>query len=614
MFPSFNSVSKFALDTETTGLQYKRDEVFGFSVSTEDEDWYWDIRENPIALEWLSDTLNSFRGSHILLFNAQFDYKMLLHMGIQIPAHLMDCAAIRAALIESDLLKYDMDSLCERYLGENKENNIYEELAEMFGGPATRKAQAPNMHRAPSWLISPYAKKDTRLTYDLWQWQEGEIERQGLQQICEFERSAMPTVCRTASRGVRVDEEQAIRTQPTITAEINRMEAELEQAIGYQINVNSPPQVKKMFNVKQEKDGEWYTDNGVQCGKTKKGGCSLSADTLKKLDDKGDIRAKYITDIRSSKKTRDTFLKKHILEHSIDGRVFPTINQVAGDDGGTKTGRFSYVDPALQQIPNRNKKVAEAVKTCFIPDEGQTWLDVDLNSFEVRVFAHLVAIYNKQLVEYYHSNPDADLHQYVADLMNIPRNPQAEGGANAKQINLSMIFNSGNGAIAEKVGLPWDWNEFTKAGKLIRYRKAGIEAMALIDKYHQKVGGVRTLADRCQRVAEQKGQIQTMYGRRLRFKNGYKAYSASGLLIQATSADVNKENWSLVEQALGDRGNLLLNTHDSYSMSVDTDKVQECYRDVKSIIERDALRVPLKLDLNGFGPTWWDAVKPKEKK
>ena len=42
----------FALDTETTGLEWwKDDKVFGVSISTpDDQDYYWDVRKNPEVL------------------------------------------------------------------------------------------------------------------------------------------------------------------------------------------------------------------------------------------------------------------------------------------------------------------------------------------------------------------------------------------------------------------------------------------------------------------------------------------------------------------------------------------------------------------------------------
>jgi DNA polymerase I-like protein with 3'-5' exonuclease and polymerase domains len=323
--------------------------------------------------------------------------------------------------------------------------------------------------------------------------------------------------------------------------------------------------------------------------------------------------AKLILDLRSMHKMRDTFLGKHVLEHQINGRVYPSINQSKGEDGGTGTGRLSYTNPALQQIPSRNKELAAIIKPCFLPDEGQVWVDCDKASFEVRVFAHLVN--NPEILAIYANDPEADFHQMVADLTGLVRNATYSGQANSKQLNLSMIFNSGNGAIAEKMGMSWSWDSFVPRGKQekdrITYKKAGPRAMRVINEYHRRLPGIKELAEDQKNLALRNGYIETSVGRRLRFPRGYKAYKASGLLIQATAADINKENWVIIEDALGDYGRLLLNTHDSYGMSIDPEW-EPHYKRVKKAIERDRLRVPLILDWNGTGHNWHDALQGKD--
>jgi DNA polymerase I-like protein with 3'-5' exonuclease and polymerase domains len=194
--------------------------------------------------------------------------------------------------------------------------------------------------------------------------------------------------------------------------------------------------------------------------------------------------------------------------------------------------------------------------------------------------------------------------------MGVPRNPTKEGGANAKQLNLSMIFNAGKGSIARQLKLPVIDDEFTDDyGKRIKFYRSGPEGETVISKYHQKIRGVKELAGACTDTANSRGYLFTMFGRRLRFPRKYKAYKASGILIQATSADINKDNWRIIGRILGDRGRMLLNTHDSYSMSIREDKWKGTWKDVKRAIERPILRVPLILDLNGAGYNWWAAVR-----
>lgn len=605
-----------ALDTETTGTNYPRDKAFGISVSTRTRDYYWDIRQEPKVVVHLQNAIRRSRPI-IAAHNASFDHKMASTVGLDIPIELWQCTVVRACLInehESTIFPwsrgrggYSLDYLGNKYLDIRKSEEFYDRAREYWDKPKMTKNQIMSrIAELPFNIVCPYAKQDTRVTYELWHWQQQEICRQGIQDIVAFEQRVMPEIIKSEMRGIDVDVDAAQRAQPALTKLIDQKQFELNQLVGYDINVNSTPQIRKLFEPK-ETDAGWVAIDGTPLETTKSGNPSIGGEVLHNIDHPA---APLIIDIRSLIKTRDTFLGGHILGHEIDGKVYPNINQTAGEKAGTRTGRLSYTDPAMQQIPSRNKQVAEIVKPCFLPPEGMLWLETDLASFEVRVFAHLVAAYNDSLVRAYAKRPDLDFHQWVADMTSLVRNAEYSGQPNAKQLNLSMIFNQGKGATAHKMGMEWEWAEFiAKNGDLIRYKKAGPEAEQVIELYHTRVQGVKTLADRCKMVAEQRGRIRTAMGRRLRFPHGYKSYKASGLLIQATAADVNKRNWLKVAEALGDEGHLILNTHDSYSMAVPLDW-KPYFRKVKAKIEDTSdinFRVPLILDLDGAGKNWWAA-------
>lgn len=608
-FPSIQQHDTIAFDTETTGLIYPVARVFGFSISTQEDDFYVDIRRHPKAVDWINDELRSFKGV-VICHNASFDYRMSSATGIVLPLDQLDDTVIRACLIDEHLMSYDLDTLGKKYLNEGKYGDIYRDLADVFGGRATKNVQMPNLQHADPDIVAPYAKVDTRRTYDLWHKQQELIKRQGIERIVEFERSLMPLFIRTEMAGIRVDLDYAERAMEAMTPAIDRAQTRLTKLVGRELNVNSSPQVKAMFEPRQI-DGTWHTNSGIAMPSTPGGAASCNAEFLRSITDM-DERAGLILQIRSDLKTRDTFLGKHVLEHSYGGRVYPSINQSKGDDGGTGTGRLSYTGPALQQIPSRRKEIAAIVKPCFLPDEGQVWVDCDQNSFEVRTFADLVN--NPEIIDIYHKNPLTDFHQMVADLTGLVRNAEYSGQPNAKQLNLSMIFNSGNGAIAEKMGMHYTHESFVPRGKTeadrIHYKKAGIEAMQVISSYHNRLPGIRELAERCTNEALSQGYVETYEGRRLRFPRGFKAYKASGLLIQATAADWNKQNWGIIDEVLnGSNGRLLLNTHDSYGMSLEEGTWQADYKAVKREIEgKKRSRVPLILDLNGMGNNWHEAL------
>jgi DNA polymerase I-like protein with 3'-5' exonuclease and polymerase domains len=604
MYPSLGKYPYFAYDTETTGLHYPIDKAFAFSIATPDGGkWYYDLRRQPEALCWINDTLRLLPShSRIICHNAAFDACMSAVAGIALPLEALDCTVVRACLVNEHEASqfswnrgrkpgsYRLDDLCRKYLKEGKLDIDVGNIADL-----------------PYEEARDYAVQDAVLTLRLWEWQRAEIDKQALNKIADFERSVMPRLIRSQMQGIRVDLDYAEQAMEKMTPRIKSLQSKLNEQAGWTFNVNSGPQVIKLFEPEQ-RDGSWYVGK-MRIGTTEKGNPSFGKEYLINLAEM-DPRAGLIVDIRSALKTRDTFLAKHVLEHAVDGRVFPTINQTAGERGGTRTGRLSYVDPAMQQIPSRDKTTAAIVKPCFLPDEGEVWLDYDLNSFEVRIFAALAGMYNNYLVTVYQENPRLDFHQWVADLTGLIRNAEYGGQPNAKQLNLSMIFSQGAGATAAKMGMPTEDAEFTdEYGDTIKYQRAGSDAYRIIDQYHARVKGVRELADRARSISERRGYIRTKYGRHIRFPRRYKSYKASGLLIQATSADINKENWGLVDDSLDNRGRIVLNTHDSYSLSVNPDHLGSVMKDVKGAVEREFLGIPLLLDYNGVGRNWWSALQ-----
>ena len=601
------------LDTETTGLHISLDAAFLVTLYTPNEQAILDLRDNFKLGQRLANAIKLYDGT-LISHNASFDWQMLLNADVWTDIEKYDDTVIRACIINEHLPSYDLDSLSRRYLGEGKDTDLYLKLAEIFGGPATRNVQMKNIHRAPLDAIAGYALTDAKRAYDLYMVQQGIIEKQDLESIARFERQLLPVVARTERHGIRVDVHKAEQAANQLTPLIDEAQTKLNQLIGSELNVNSSPQIKKLFDPQPvEVNGItfWQANDGTMCKTTKNGNASIDAEVLREMTHPA---AALIQEVRSLIKTRDTFLRGHVIGHAVSlgnqYRVYPTINQTKGMRGGTGTGRFSYQDPAMQQIPSRNKRVAKIVKPCFLADLDHVWVDSDMRSFEVNVFAELVD--DPQINARFAADPLTDFHQFVADLTNLNRNATYSGEPNAKQLNLSMIFNSGNGAIAAKMGMDWTWQSFTdRQGKPVVYRKAGPEAEAVIARYHAELPGVKELALKMQKMAELYGHIVNYKGRRIRFPNGFKSYKASGLLIQSTAAELNKENWLIITQALGNNGRLVLNTHDAYSMCIMPDW-RPIYKEVKREIENPRTRIPLILELKGHGYDWWDAVRGDE--
>lgn len=605
-FFNFSDFDVVAVDTETNGLDWTVNRMFGFSVTTAAGSGYWDIREQPEALVWLRKQAEQYSGI-LVNQNLKFDLHMMLNEGVDFKQAKKQCTMIRACLIDEHLFEYNLDSLARKYLGKTKENDIYPVLASMFGGQPTRNSAMKHLHRAPASVVRPYAIVDTELAYELWHWQEQEIKKQDLSQVWNLEYRLFPHIFDMERRGIKVDIDEAKMRQEMITPEIDRIRRQLDAMAGFPVNPNPSASIHKLFEPKRNEQGYWVANDGTILEETGAGKPSIGSEALERMKHPA---AKMIQRVRKLIKARDTFIGGHILGHERNGYVHPNINQTKGDEtGGTGTGRLSYTQPALQQIPARDREIASIVRPIFRPDEGQGWAYCDLDQFELRIFHHFVN--NPGIIKAYRDNPDLDGHQIVADLTGLPRNAGKSGGVSAKQLNLGAVFNMGGGSMAEKMGLPFTMEEIQIGNKTIIYRKPGPEAQDIIDTYFRMVPGVKEIAKKAKSIATSRGYVKSIMGRHLRFPGKQFTHKASGLVYQSSSADLNKSNIINTCEYLKSEcpeGRLLLSIHDELSFSLPWEGSMRHLHEMKRIIQHHPnIRVPIRTDFSALSNTWWEA-------
>jgi DNA polymerase I-like protein with 3'-5' exonuclease and polymerase domains len=310
---------------------------------------------------------------------------------------------------------------------------------------------------------------------------------------------------------------------------------------------------------------------------------------------------KHIARAREINKAHTTFIDT-ILKHSYKGRIHAEINQLRGDNGGTVTGRFSYSNPNLQQIPARDKELGPKIRSLFIPEEGHTWGCFDYSQQEPRLVVHYAALQNLygagEVLDTYREG-DADFHSIVAEMAEIPR-------LQAKTINLGLFYGMGKNKLQAELGVSKE-----KADDLFR-------------QYHNKVPFVKQLMDNVMQRAQDRGRIRTLLGRLCRFhlwepnqfgihkalphedaikehgpgiKRAY-TYKALNKLIQGSAADMTKK--AMLE--LHKEGIIPhIQVHDELDISV---KSKEHAEKIKNIME-DAvsLEIPNKVDYES-GPNW----------
>src|SRR5262249_22676478 len=138
----------------------------------------------------------------------------------------------------------------------------------------------------------------------------------------------------------------------------------------------------------------------------------------------------------------DNFLQQQILEHVVNDRVYGEIHPHRSDFGGTRSLRFSYSHPPLQQMPKHDEELAPLIRGVFLPEEGEAWASCDYNQQEFRLAVHYAV--RKRLRgadaarNRYIDDPHTDMHAYASELTGGTISRQ-----DGKTFNFMTIYGAG---------------------------------------------------------------------------------------------------------------------------------------------------------------------------
>lgn len=592
---------EIAYDTETSGLDWNRNYPIGYVITLDAKDnFYIPIRHggggnlndpahssdrftlpeatgNIVVHEFERRLSKSFverqrRGFHTITHNGKFDAHSSASVGIYLGRNLYD-TGITQALLDEFTKKWGLADIAELYgVTPKKGEPMYQHLAKAFGGEAN-KDQMGNFWRTYGMdpIVHDYATGDGLTTLELHRKQMEKIEAQQLQYIHRIESQLIWTLFRMERRGVKVDLEYCGELDEIIGGMIE----ECEKALPADLNTRSGTQMKQ-YMVSLGRTDWPLTDNGNP---------SFNEHWLKTFPE-----GQAILRHRQWVNLRNTFLKPLVEEHTYNGRVHPSLNQLKGDDYGTISGRLSCSRPNLQQLPKRNKAVAKPLRKAFIPDENYVFWERDYSQCEPRLFAH----YSKEprLVQGYNSVPPQDMHAVVAELLGVERDPTA------KRMNMGILTGMYPKAFAGHMGWPLDlaeakWNDWFEA-----------------------FPAVRNFQGTATSVFKDRGYVKTLLGRRCRIESARFAYRATSRIIQGGNADILKAKMLEIDlylESVEDRSHLLMTVHDS--MEYQTPDTPEGEKDSETIgrIMEDVqsppynLSVPFVTDM-GKGKNWSEAT------
>ncbi|SVA69578.1 uncharacterized protein METZ01_LOCUS122432, partial [marine metagenome] len=536
--------------------------------------------DRKMVLKWFQSVLNT--DSIKIFHNAMYDVCWIRALGLSINGKIVD-TMIASALVDENQMRYDLNNCARRYTGKGKDESALYEAAKSWGVDA--KAE---MYKLPAIYVGTYAEQDARITLELWQELKKEIDHQDLNSIMNMETELFPCLVDMKFKGVRVDVEAAHKLKTTLLEQEKESLQQIKKETQVDVQIWAARSIAQVFD-----------KLNLEYDRTEK--TSAPSFTKNFLANHPHPLVKHIARAREINKAHTTFIDT-IIKHSYKGRIHAEINQLRGDNGGTVTGRFSYSNPNLQQIPARNKDLGPRIRSLFIPEEGHTWGCFDYSQQEPRLVVHYATLQNlygvDEVLEAYKEG-NADFHDIVADMAEIPR-------SQAKTINLGLFYGMGKNKLQAELGVSKD-----KAEELFR-------------QYHSKVPFVKQLMDNVMRRAQDSGRIRTLLGRLCRFplwepnqfgihkalpheaalrehgpgiKRAY-TYKALNKLIQGSAADMTKK--AMLE--LHKEGIIPhIQVHDELDISVKDKQQVEL---IKNVMENAvSLEVPNKVDYES-GPNW----------
>ena len=489
-FPDLSKYDEIAIDLETKDLDLKstgsgsvigNGKVVGIAVAVEGWSGYYPIAhegggnmDKNMVIKWFTDVLNT---PAIKIFhNAMYDVCWIRSMGLKIQGKIVD-TMIAGSLVDENRFRYDLGSLGRDYVGIGKNEAVLKETAAHWG--IDHKAE---MYKLPAMYVGEYAEQDAVLTLKLWQEMKKEILDEDVQSIFDLETELFPCLVDMRFLGVRVDVDAAHQLKKELVTDEKKCLQEVKKVTGIDVQIWAARSIAEVFDkLKLPYERTLKTE--------------APSFTKNWLQNQTHPVAKAIAHAREINKSHTTFIDT-ILKHSHKGRIHAEINQIRSDQGGTVTGRFSYNNPNLQQIPARNKELGPRIRSLFIPEEGHTWGCFDYSQQEPRLVTHyasLDGLYGVgEVLDAYNDDPDSDFHQTVADMADIKR-------TQAKTINLGLFYGMGKTKLQAELGV------------------TSVRAKELFDQYHAKVPFVKQLMNSASNRAQERGQIRTLLGRLCRF-------------------------------------------------------------------------------------------------
>lgn len=586
------AVPYFAIDTETTSVDWQKAQLVGVSIATNNYEGYYipvghtgdfDILlDNQLDRNFVLNELKPILenpaigkiGQHI-----KYDSHIFKKYGIKLNNWYMD-TMLASYVINGVATRHNMDDLARHYL--NVKTTTFEDVA-------GKGAKQLTFDKVDMDKASDYACEDADIAYRLFsvfaEYLQKDTNTKNL-----LEKLEMPTAQILAQMeydGILIKTEFLGKLSLVFNNQISQLENKAFELAGENFNVASPKQLGEIL----------FGKLGIAGGKkTKTGQYSTSEAVLAKIDHP---LVDVVLEHRSLSKLKSTYTDTLAKVADENGRVHTSYHQAL-----TSTGRLSSSDPNLQNIPIRTD-TGRLIREAFIAPKGRVVLAADYSQIELRLMAHFSG--DESLINAFKNN--LDIHTATAaeimDKQLTDVTPHER--RSAKAVNFGLLYGMGVFGLAKQLGV-----------------ENGV-AKDYIKRYFARYPAIHDYMENTKSYAKSAGYVTTILGRKLyapdinssnaMIRQGAERASINAPL-QGSAAEIIKLAMIAVDKVLPkEHAKLLLQVHDELVFEVDADKVDEVGELIKTAMQNvltDTAKdlgwdvdfaVPLVVEI-GVGENW----------
>ena len=600
LLAKLHSVPYFAIDTETTSINWQHAELVGISIAYQNFDAYY----IPVGhVDDLGVLLNGQLPRYAVLAkfkpllenpaigkigqHIKYDAHIFANYGIDLigdihstPNNWAFETMLASYVINNTATRHNMDDIAKHYLGVT--TTTFEDIA-------GKGAKQLTFDRINIDTAAHYACEDADITFRLFSIFSQYLSKDATAHrlLHELEIPTAQILAQMEHDGILIATDFLGTLSHRFDTEILGLEQRAEVLAGEQFNLASPKQLGEIL----------FDKLGIPGGKkTKTGQYSTSEAILAKIDHP---LVDVVLEHRSLSKLKSTYTDALARAADKDNRVHTSYHQAL-----TTTGRLSSSDPNLQNIPIRTD-TGRLIREAFIAPKGRVILAADYSQIELRLMAHFSG--DERLIDAFHRG--LDIHTATAsEIMNKPL--------------IEVTSNERRAAKAVNFGLLYGMSAFGLAKQLGVDRAV---AQDYIKRYFARYPAIHDYMENTKAHAKLHGYVQTLLGRKLyspdinssnRMIKEAAERAAINAPLQGSAAEIIKLAMIAVDQVLPkDHAKLLLQVHDELVFEVDQDKADDIAAIIKDAMQSvlddfAAVRgwqvdfaVPLVVEV-GIGDNW----------